>query len=228
MKQVKINEIFYSIQGEGPYQGVPQVFVRFSGCNIRCDYCDTDHFGYKVYTSKKLLDEIKSVHSGKEIHSISITGGEPLVQTDFLAEFLPVLNENKYKIYLETNGILFNELKRILPFVDIISMDIKLPSSTGGMSFWCEHKEFLKESLKKEIFVKVVVTDKTNEDDFVKSVGLVSEANGKVFFVIQPVTFSGGCEPPSELLLNTFKKIALKKLSDVKVLYQIHPLLGIK
>lgn len=161
MKTARINEIFYSYQGEGPYQGVPQVFIRFSGCNIGCIYCDTEHYSYRIFNVSDLLKEVllfsinvhlapdsdvTSGHRG-EAHTVAITGGEPLCQAGFLIDFLPSLKQNGFKIYLETNGILHNELEDLLPHIDIIAMDFKLPSSTGRKAFWREHEEFLKIAL---------------------------------------------------------------------------------
>ncbi len=116
MKTARINEIFYSYQGEGPYQGVPQVFIRFSGCNLKCAYCDTDHSGYSLYNTEKLLMETLYY---TDIHSVSITGGEPLCHADFLSDFLPMLDK---KIYLETNGILYKELSLLLPYLRILDV----------------------------------------------------------------------------------------------------------
>lgn len=215
MKIAKINEIFYSYQGEGPYQGVPQVFIRFSGCNLKCRYCDTDHFNYKLYDIEELLRELEF---DNEVHSVSLTGGEPLCQADFLASFLPRL---KNKIYLETNGILVPELKLILPHIDIISMDFKLPSSTGQRAFWNEHKEFLQIGLAKEIFVKVVITNETTISDLQNAVDIVSGINSEILFILQPA------DPVNTKILE-FKKIALDRLQRVEIIPQMHKILGIK
>lgn len=214
MKTARINEIFSSIQGEGPYQGVPQVFIRFSGCNLKCSYCDTDHLYYKEYTVDGLLGEIPRL----DVHSISITGGEPLCQSDFLKNFLPRVS---HKIYLETNGILCRELELVLPYIDIISMDIKLSSSTGQRSFWNEHREFLKISQKKEVFVKTVITDTTVIDDLRTAMEII---DSDILLVLQPVE---PLSPSAEKLLE-FKNIALQKLRRVEIIPQLHKKLGIK
>lgn len=233
----RINEIFHSIQGEGPYQGVPQIFVRFSGCNMKCIYCDTGHTYYKEYTVEGLLKEIPQI----DVHSISITGGEPLCQSDFLVEFLPRLN---HRVYLETNGILYEELKLLLPYVDIISMDFKLPSSTGERAFWDEHREFLRIASKKEVFVKIVITDSTTIDDLQTAVGLI-EPN--ILLVLQPADTSphqfsrlweigkqrtapseNWCGDTSRANLLEFQRFALHKLRRVEIIPQLHKLLGVK
>lgn len=217
MKTAKVNEIFYSYQGEGPYQGVPQVFIRFSGCNLRCSFCDTDHSLYREYNTEELLKEIPL----KSIHSISITGGEPLCQTDFLMDFLPRLN---HRIYLETNGILVKELKLLLPYLDIISMDFKLPSSTGQGAFWDEHREFLRLGLAKDIFVKAVITDSTTLEDWQTAVDIVAGVAPEILLVIQPVSPVG----PSWEKMEGFKDFALERLKRVEIIPQLHKFLGIK
>ncbi|MBO6087199.1 7-carboxy-7-deazaguanine synthase QueE [bacterium] len=91
--RVKIKEIFASIQGEGPYVGYKQLFIRFCGCNLKCNYCDTefsDKSDYKEYTAQELAQEVSKY---ADIHSISLTGGEPLLSTEFLKEFLPLIKK---------------------------------------------------------------------------------------------------------------------------------------
>ena len=84
--KVLIKEIFESIQGEGPYIGVNQLFIRFSSCNLHCEYCDTDFkTDLKEYNIEDLLCEINKYEN---IHSVSLTGGEPLIESDFLYELL--------------------------------------------------------------------------------------------------------------------------------------------
>ena len=151
----KIKEIFTSVQGEGPYIGQKHIFVRFCKCNLNCDFCDTNFNpkDAKTYNIDELFEEINKI----DCDTISFTGGEPLMDTAFLKEFLKSykVGLNK-KIYLETNGILFEELNEIIDFVDIISMDIKLESATGQKNRFIINERFLEISTKKEVFLKVV------------------------------------------------------------------------
>ena len=96
---VKVNEIFYSIQGEGTHTGMPAVFIRLSGCNLQCDYCDTQHQVGEDKTIEAILTAIK----GYKCSNVVLTGGEPTIQENFrdLCNELFVAN---YNIYLETNG----------------------------------------------------------------------------------------------------------------------------
>ena len=152
--KVKIKEIFTSIQGEGTYIGQKHIFIRFSKCNLNCKYCDTDFKSdLKEYSSDELYNYLKNIDCGV----ISLTGGEPLLEAEFLEEFLKkyYLKLNK-KIYLETNGTLTDKLAKIIDFVDIIAMDIKLKSATGQENKFVENDKFLKIASEKETFLKVV------------------------------------------------------------------------
>jgi len=135
INKARITEMFTSIQGEGLYVGERQLFIRFHGCNLSCRFCDEkrkEKDAFSEYEASELIKEI--IISGKR--NISLTGGEPLLQADFLKEMLPALKKEGKRIYLETNGILTAGLLKILKYVDIISMDFKLPSSTGLKPYW--------------------------------------------------------------------------------------------
>lgn len=230
--KANVREVFYSNQGEGQYVGVPQIFVRLNGCNLRCSYCDTKKTWSdkesKMYSINELLDEVLLASKGKVVHSISITGGEPLQQHMFLKEFLPLLKKENYKVYLETNGILFKNLAEVIELVDIIAMDIKLPSSTDTRHFWEEHEKFLEIAVQKDVFIKAVITDRTNIEDFKKAVDIVFSKAPAAEFIIQPVTSIDGCNSPNEAQLEKFRKVAKQKLKNIKTIPQIHPIFGLE
>lgn len=94
----KINEIFYSLQGEGRNTGRAAIFIRFSGCNLKCGFCDTDHNGWIGYTDEQILDAIKEYPSNLVI----FTGGEPTLQLD--EALCNLLHKHGYEIAIETNG----------------------------------------------------------------------------------------------------------------------------
>ena len=162
MMNAKISEIFSSIQGEGKYAGICQVFVRFFECNMHCVWCDTPASigdGKRKYTEYSVEDLLNRVDAlWDNCHSVSITGGEPLLQADFLKSFCRALHRGNKKIYLDTNGTLPRALEAIIRDIDIIAMDIKLPSSTRQKAYWAQHKEFLQIARRREVFVKVVVS----------------------------------------------------------------------
>ena len=96
----KINEIFYSLQGEGFHTGTPAVFVRFSGCNLRCAFCDTQHQGGTMMSSQEIVDEVNKYPIAP---LVVLTGGEPSLFID--EAFVAELKQNtKKKIAIETNG----------------------------------------------------------------------------------------------------------------------------
>lgn len=124
--EMKVNEIFYSIQGEGIQSGCPTIFVRLTGCNLRCKWCDTQ-YAYdegREMTSNEIIAEINKYPS----KLICITGGEPLTQTGTEA-LIGELLEAGYNINLETNGSI--NIGKVSTKYDeiLISLDIKCPSS---------------------------------------------------------------------------------------------------
>lgn len=130
---LKINEIFYSIQGETTYVGLPTVFVRLTACNLRCTYCDTKYSYYEgdMKTHESLIEEIKS-HKAKYV---CITGGEPLLQKE-VHPLMKDLCDRGYKLSLETSGS--KTIKDVDPRVKII-LDVKTPDSGAADSFLMEN-----------------------------------------------------------------------------------------
>lgn len=126
---IKINEIFFSIQGESSYVGFPTVFVRTSGCNLRCGYCDTTY----AYYSGQLMseDEIVAEVSKHNARYVCVTGGEPLLQKN-IPSLLTRLCDLDYKVSLETSGSL--DCGPVDPRVKKI-IDVKTPGSGEGNSF---------------------------------------------------------------------------------------------
>lgn len=100
MKKYKINEIFYSIQGEGRWAGRAAVFVRFSGCNLKCPFCDTDFRSYKEYGELDILEAIQKASSSCRF--VVFTGGEPTLQVD--EALIALLHKWGYYLAMETNG----------------------------------------------------------------------------------------------------------------------------
>jgi 7-carboxy-7-deazaguanine synthase len=180
----KISEIFKSIQGEGLYLGQKQIFIRFYGCNLDCKFCDTRPKFFKEYTADELLTEIRPYRD--EFPNLSFTGGEPLIQTDFLKEILYLTKKEGFINYLETNGTLPEALKSVIVLVDVVAMDFKLPSSTGLDSFWLEHLRFLRLGSGKEIFVKAVINRDTREEDLLTGINLIRRTLPSTVFVLQP------------------------------------------
>lgn len=226
----RILEIFHSIQGEGKYVGAPQVFVRFFECNMHCVWCDTPHSigdttrHYQEYPLEKVAGEICKLW-GKS-HSVSLTGGEPLLQADFINSLAPVLKKNRMPVYLETNGILPKELRQTIDGVDIIAMDIKLPSSTGCRDYWKEHEEFLKIARAKDLFVKIVICDQTSKEDVGRAADLVKRLAPEVPFILQPNFFDMKDGVVAKCV--EFQKDCLNILRDVRIIPQLHKYLKLR
>lgn len=98
MKAYRINEIFYSLQGEGRNTGRAAIFVRFSGCNLKCSFCDTEFDSYREMT----VDEILAAISSYPAHFVVLTGGEPTLQVD--EAFIDALHQHGYEVAMESNG----------------------------------------------------------------------------------------------------------------------------
>ena len=133
---LKINEIFYSIQGESSYVGYPTVFVRTTACNLRCNYCDTTYAYYsgKLMSVEDVLAKIRSFQT----KYVCVTGGEPLLQNETL-ELMKQLCDDGYKVSLETSGSLDCALvdERVKKIIDV-----KTPGSGEGQSFAFENLRF--------------------------------------------------------------------------------------
>ncbi len=233
METARIIEVFPSIQGEGIYVGRPHLFVRFWNCNMACHYCDTDYRGpYQEYRSDQLLAEVRdSIQAKGPFHAVSLTGGEPLLWSKFLTGWLPRLKELGQKSYLETNGTLVSPLRELLPWIDIIAMDLKPPSATADREVWSEHDAFLRAAhdAGRKIFVKIVVTSKTEDEEVQQACRLVAAVDAQVPVVLQPVTPWGAVrEPPSEQQLSRWFQWAAGALADVRILPQVHRLLGVR
>ena len=223
--KAKIAEVFQSIQGEGIYLGKEQFFIRFYGCNLNhCRFCDTRLNSFKEYESHDLFNYLRSSFHG--FHSISLTGGEPLAQKDFLKEFLPLVKQVGFMTYLETNATLPEALKEVIDYIDIIAMDFKFPSSTGLRDLWQEHESFLKIASQKEVFVKAVICNSTDLADLKKATQLLSNFNQSIPFILQPNSY----EINKVLMdkIQEFQNFSLKFLSDVRVIPQMHKLVGVK
>ncbi|EFW92636.1 hypothetical protein ZOD2009_07199 [Haladaptatus paucihalophilus DX253] len=119
-----INELFYSLQGEGTLAGVPSVFVRTSGCNLRCWFCDSYHTSWEPTHARMTVDEIVAEVESYDANHIVLTGGEPLVHEESVT-LLDRLSERGYHTTVETNGTIFRDAP-----IDLASVSPKLASST--------------------------------------------------------------------------------------------------
>ncbi|MEK6557265.1 MAG: 7-carboxy-7-deazaguanine synthase QueE [Candidatus Margulisiibacteriota bacterium] len=215
---MRLSEIFSSIQGEGIYVGYRQIFLRFSGCNMDCDYCDENAGEGQFYDIPEVLERVREL--GKNYHhSVSLTGGEPLLQINDMLKLLPEIDLPKY---LETNATLPAHLKEIRAMIDIFSMDFK-------PGFEKEFQESLELVREDDAFVKFIQISGTFINDLRKAVDIVSLVNKDIPFIIQPVTPHKLIKhmPTGDEIIAAYQ-IAKRKLSDVRVIPQTHKILRLK
>ncbi|MCU0666986.1 MAG: 7-carboxy-7-deazaguanine synthase QueE [Candidatus Omnitrophica bacterium] len=219
----KISEIFESVQGEGIFLGEPQLFVRLFGCNLNCSFCDTRQQHCVEYTPEELFAVLK--HYRGKYHSIVFTGGEPLLQSDFLKRVMLLTRSDGYKNYLETNGTLTEELRDVIDCVDIVAMDFKLPSSTGfNGSIWEKHREFFKIATSQFVFLKSVVCSATTEEDIKQAIDLIKQIDRCAVFVLQPNSFEGRVLLQDKM--ESFRDMCQKENVVTCIIPQIHKLIG--
>ncbi|CAK0750829.1 7-carboxy-7-deazaguanine synthase [Gammaproteobacteria bacterium] len=122
---MKYSEIFYSLQGEGIFVGMPSVFFRTSYCNLRCGWCDTPYTSWQPENKEITVDEVITGVNKFNVKHIVITGGEPCIQAAHLVELCQKLHDQKHHLTVETNGTAFVAIK-----ADLISLSPKLANST--------------------------------------------------------------------------------------------------
>ncbi len=173
LHKIKINEIFYSIQGESSSAGLACVFIRFTHCNLRCSYCDTE---YAFYSGNELtIEEIIKHVDQYGCHLVEITGGEPLLQKNIHLLIQELFNHN-YEVLLETGGHI--DIGKVDKRVKII-MDIKCPSSGESEKMHWSNLDNLRSTTE----LKFVVGDK---NDFDWAISIVNKyklnQNNKILF----------------------------------------------
>ncbi|MCA9400927.1 MAG: 7-carboxy-7-deazaguanine synthase QueE [Candidatus Omnitrophica bacterium] len=226
----KILEIFRSIQGEGQYAGYKQVFVRFFECNMHCVWCDTPHSigdTTRRYDDMRIDEIVEKVNTlWDHSHSVTLTGGEPLLQPQAVFSLAKKLRSAQRPIHLETNGTLSEAMEKVAEVIDVVSMDLKLPSSTACQPYWKEHNAFLQAAAHKELFVKVVISKTTTDEDFYQAVDLVRLHNPTRPFIIQPNTYDLADGVMKRCL--QFEEHASKQLKNVRLLPQVHKMMKIR
>ncbi len=203
-------EVFSAIQGEGLNVGSRQIFIRFALCDLRCHFCDSAHTwsvppvcfveqtpgqrDFEKHNNPVTLVSLKQwveQQNQPGLHdSLSLTGGEPLLQAPFLREFLPQLKQSiQLPVYLETGGHRPEQLAMILPYLDLVGMDLKLPSVSGEQK-WQSHTLFLQNCLNGsvKVFVKLIVSQQTDHLELEKAAKLVAAIDPEIPLFLQPVT----------------------------------------
>ena len=229
MDKYPINEIFASIQGEGSRSGERCVFIRFQGCNLNCPYCDTKD-AIKKDDSKDMSDTDISlaVDSYKEINTVVLTGGEPLLylDRDIMEYFKPQYPDDDDKVYnviIQTNGTkeISDSISELLDDTDIICCDIKCNSSNFMKQYFIAKNNVSKGYYKVEFKVPVDNLDTALSID--KQVGLLKGNVGYLGDIyLSPIISE------NEDIKETYKKFAELDLQHTKLNFQIHKLIGVK
>ena len=209
-----INEIFYSIQGEGLTTGKRTVFIRTAGCNLRCTWCDTK-YAYsdgKEYT----VDELLKTISKFDCNDVSVTGGEPLIQKD-IYKLIDKLLKSKKNVLLETGGsISIKELRNSCNSDRLmISMDIKCPSSKMDSKNCFSNIRYLR----KIDQLKFVIQNR-NDYDYAKRV--IKKYRPKCEIILQP-EFSVSAKISQSLV-----EWILEDKLDVRLMCQMHKNIGLR
>jgi 7-carboxy-7-deazaguanine synthase len=174
---MQITEIYKSLQGESTYAGLPCVFVRLTGCNLRCSWCDSEYtfHGGRKMTSEQVLDEVSRLSPNGGL--VEITGGEPMLQERDLLPLMRQLLEAGYRVLLETSGE--RPLQRV-PSGVIKIVDVKCPDSGEGDTFNLENLE----ALSPQDEVKFVLSGRSDYEfarDFTHRHHLAERVNAVLF-----------------------------------------------
>ncbi|MEA1908082.1 MAG: 7-carboxy-7-deazaguanine synthase QueE [Euryarchaeota archaeon] len=232
-----IYEIFNSVQGEGIYAGTRQVFVRFCGCQLRCEYCDTQGAHHPAGECRindrrinnpmdvgVLIDTITDLWTPSTRH-ISLTGGEPLLHHGFIKELANITPE---PIYLETNSGFPKYARNVADMIDVAACDIKLPEHRSTADYdRLLHAELetieIFHSMDVETFVKIIVLMKTTEESIKSAVSGIKSIDESIPLILQPVT-------PMNIDIRKLLGLmdfAGTHLSDVRMIPQIHRMIRI-
>jgi organic radical activating enzyme len=243
MREGYLAEIFASFQGEGAQVGRRQIFLRLAGCNLRCRYCDTPDSlervaDYAVLSERsgrrrfpnpaavaEVIGHVRALAFEAPVDGVAITGGEPLLQADYLAELLADEGIPHPRL-LETNGMLPDRLEAILPLVDMVSMDIKIPSNTGEAAHWDAHRRFLAKARGK-VYVKILVDDGTAGEEIARAADIVGTEAPEAALFLQPITSASGRVEVRPGTLTEAFRLARDRHPDVRVLPQTHKMLGV-
>ena len=225
-------EIFSSIQGEGLLIGKRQIFIRFSGCNIDCNYCDTIESKDALAGNEYSVDELNKTVTAlmtPDVDSLEITGGEPLLHAEFIAQYLA---EYPFKAMLETNATLPDKLCLLGDVIDIVSMDIKLPEHFATKKEWQDVYEMELKSIQiiqkqnMNYYIKIVVSPSTPLriiEEILKDLDDIVSPN--VGFIIQPVSPMKNWSSKDKLF-EISEKIGEKY--NVSIIPQIHKYMEIE
>jgi 7-carboxy-7-deazaguanine synthase len=250
--ELLVTEVFSAIQGEAALVGERQVFVRLTGCNIRCAYCDQPEAlerrpgpcriertpgrrDWRDTRSPLPVDEVVSavgaLWESLPHHSVSLTGGEPLMQSARAVDLVRLLSVGGLPVMLETNGTLVGALERSLPWLAFVSMDLKLSSVDGEHVRADTQRRFLATAVASGVttWVKVVIGPSTDPAELDGAVDMVASVarDQQIEVFLQPVTPFAAVEraPAPDQVLELHER-ALRRYPRVRVVPQTHKAIG--
>ena len=233
---VRLSEIFTSVEGEGILYGTKTLFVRLAGCPFTCFYCDTPESlpldsgkEYTIEQACQMIDE----NLKDNTYKVNFTGGEPLVQHEGAAELARYVQSKNIPTYLESSCFDSKKFNHVLPFIDFIKIEFKTKDSEfvdnqHYPNLIKNALECLRSSIKsgKKTYIKIVVSSKTEETSFQelldKIFNIISK-NEIAGFIIQP-TYDIA-EPSLEQLLRLYD-IVYPYYKEVRVVPQLHKIIG--
>ena len=218
---VRVKEIFTSIQGEGKYVGYKQLFIRLCQCNLKCAYCDTD-FNIKDADEYSINYLLKLCSENMDCHSVSLTGGEPLLEKDFIKEFGL---KSPLPVYLETNGTLYKNLNEVIDFVTYIAADIKLPSASGNNPLWDVHEKFFEIASRKILFAKTVFDENITDEEILQITNLCKKHNTEL--ILQPKMI-GKLPSVNSTFMQRILNKTLKNYKQTRLIPQVHKFIDVQ
>ena len=252
-RDILVTEIFSAIQGEAALVGERQVFVRLTGCNIRCVYCDQPEAlerrpgpcrvertaGRRDWSDDssplaidRVVDAVGRLWDQVPHHSISLTGGEPLLQGTRVERLTRELAGRGWPVMLETNGTLVPPMRKLADTVAYVSMDLKLRSVDGETVAPTTQSAFLGAATAgaATTWVKVVVGPDTDLDEFDAGIAMVAAASAgsdPIEVFLQPLTpFGAAATAPTPEQVLALHERALRIHPRVRVVPQTHKAIG--
>ena len=237
--RARVSEIFTSIEGEGIFVGKKTLFIRFSGCYLKCRWCDTKYALPLDSGTDYQIDEIKDLII-KELqpftYKVNFTGGEPLLQTEAVIELADfVKKQTNVKTYMESSCFDSELFSKVLPYIDICKIEFKTDDSKVVEDE--EYDNLISNEIKclelavesnKATYIKIVVTNSTNLESFKNLVYNISEKikpSDILGLIIQP---SFGIDQPTvNKLLDTYD-IVQPMFPEVRIIPQLHKEIGAK